>query len=230
MSSAPDVMSTTSGAAKRPPFPVRVLDNLRSRGLRGTAELIKKKAFATDKLVLVRRELGPPGAAANPDLGEGIEIRRATPEDRELWMADWSHKVDWYIDRLNSGLEMAFLCLHEGELISHCWISLQSYRDEELAYTFQLPEGEGYLGEGWVRKDWRKRSIATAFLVELFERHMPAAGLKSIVCYRTIDNRAAEALHKKIGWKCYGGLRQVRIGKRKFYFERTKAQIAPHSY
>lgn len=217
-------------AAQRPALPVRVLKNLRSRGIGGTLRLLKKKAFATDKLVLVRRELGEANELPNPDLGEGILIRRATLNDRPLWEADWSEKADRYIERVRSGRELAFLCLHEGQLISHCWISLQSYRDAQLGYTFELPEGEGYLGEGWVREDWRNRSIATAFLVELFEREMPAAGMKSIVCYRSLNNKAAEALHRKIGWKAYGGLRQVRLGKRHFYFERTKQQIAPDSY
>ena len=45
-------MSPMTTAAQRPALPVRVLKNLRSRGIGGTLRLLKKKAFATDKLVL----------------------------------------------------------------------------------------------------------------------------------------------------------------------------------
>lgn len=211
---------TERSSAARAPAPAAAGFFSRSRWLARWRRL-----FFVETWWLVRRDLAAPLPRAPEPPGEGIEFRRATPADIEVWRDERAHKLESYRERLKHENPFVTIGLYRGKLVSTCWFSAGGYRDPELGYTFHSePEGV-YLFEAWVSPAWREKRIATQNLEWCCTYELPRLGFTHALSYYVAHNTASARLHEHFGYRPVARLRHLRILGRHFYFEReVKAQ------
>ena len=185
-----------------------------------------RRVFLAEKWWLVRRDLAAPLERAPEPPGEGIEFRRATPADIEVWREERAHKLELYRERLKYDNPFVTIGLCYGKLVSTCWFSAGGYRDPELGYTFHSDPGGVYLFEAWVSPAWREKRIATQNLEWCCTYELPRLGFTHALSYYADSNTASQRLHAHFGYRVMSRLWHVRILGRHFFFER-KVEARP---
>ncbi len=178
-----------------------------------------RRIWLVEKWVLVRRELAKPlpaGAAPPPD---GIEFRRASVGDLELWRDELPEKIASYRERLARDNPFATIGVHAGKLVSMCWFAAGGYEDPVLGYTFRSGPASVYIFEAWVSPTWRDKHVATQHLEWACMRELPRLGYTNAMSYFESTNTSARKLHAHFGYELVSHVLRLRILGKQFFFE-----------
>lgn len=177
-----------------------------------------RRFLLVEKWVLVRRELSKPLPVGAAPPADGIEFRRASAADLDLWCDELPEKLELYRERLAHDNPFVTVGVHENKLVSMCWFSAGGYRDPALGYAFRSGPGSVYIFEAWVSPHWRDKHVATQHLEWACLRELPRLGYTNAMSYFAANNASARKLHAHFGYELVSHVLRLRILGKQFFF------------
>ncbi len=93
-------------------------------------------------------------------------------------------------ERFDRG-EICFVALHQGEVVSYCWLSQGEVGIEEVDLAVQPQPDEVYLYNAMTLKPWRGQGLYTALLGEIVS-YARGQGLSRALIFASSTNRASQ--------------------------------------
>ena len=136
----------------------KAVASARTRGPREVVttavERVRQAISSEDSLLFLSRTAG--GA---PPERQGLQLRRATPEDAGLYARDIGTDSATTFERRLTDSTMCFLVVAENRLAHASWVTTSAAWTREIRRYVRPPRGSAYVYESFTRADVRGRGV-----------------------------------------------------------------------
>lgn len=169
--------------------------------------------FRFVRLVLYAFSL--PGSPQAPEASIDVEIIRVTKGDPAAHQVVEALNSDLVRRRLNRG-ETCFAAIHEGEIVSYCWLAQGKIGIEEIDMAVSTLSDEVYLYDAFTFSPWRGKGLYPVVLKEMLS-YAGMNGFSRALIFVAADNTASRRGVMKAGFQEFQVVRYLSILGIPFY-------------
>ncbi|MFQ5912745.1 MAG: GNAT family N-acetyltransferase [Nitrospinota bacterium] len=139
-----------------------------------------------------------PGSVQAPDPSVGVELIRVKKGDPAVEQVVKVLKPDLVHQRLERG-EIFFGAVHEGKIVSYCWLAQGKIGIEEINLAVCTQPGEVYLYDAYTLAPWRGKGLYPVVLREMLQ-YAGQNGFSRALIFVAADNTASRRGVLKAGF------------------------------
>jgi GNAT superfamily N-acetyltransferase len=188
----------------------RAVGVLRDEGVRNFWFKLLSAGGVYRRLAMLERSLTQPIAEFAPEIAINVAVLRDDELDDYFAFRPDAERTR-VMERARSG-DMCFAARHEGRIVSACWVARRRMYAEFLRCDIVVATDEAYFFDAFTLPSYRGRDIAPALCAHQL-RHFRKAGLRRAIRATIPENAPALRAHGKNGFRPYGMLTSIGLGR-----------------